>query len=67
MPCHISVSYRIVNATTHCPQVTALRPGAGLGVLPNNTAEGAAAAKKRRRGGKRARLRKFAQANRAGR
>ncbi len=60
-------TYRIANAIIHRQQVTALRPGAGLGVLPNNTVEGAAAAKKRRRGGKRVRLRKFAQANRAGR
>lgn len=50
-----------------CAQVTALRPGAGLGLLPNNTAEGATAAKKRRRGGRKARLRKFAEAQRANR
>lgn len=46
-------------------QVTALRPGAGLGLVHSTAAEGATAAKKRRRGGRKARLRKHAEAQRA--
>jgi G-patch domain len=76
--CQLTVSQLLCLVTMPCRstascqqfrrgQVTALRPGAGLGLVHSMAAEGATAAKKQRRGGRKARLRKHAEAQRADR